>query len=120
MKVWCKGNEPVRVGSKVLCNYEEGSRFDGVLEPVGIVIGHDGSIPEAKPWIVLTRFLNSERCDFNFFLEGDLKVLGGYDSPEEYMSAIEGIVGGAPPQYLNMLLSDMHGTFGKVHEELEK
>ena len=54
MSVWCKGDEPVRVGSKVLCNYERIHHFKGILEPIGIVIGHDGSTAESKPWIVLT------------------------------------------------------------------
>ena len=36
---WCKSDEPVRVGCKVLCNYEGRGHFKGILEPVGIVIG---------------------------------------------------------------------------------
>lgn len=118
MRVWCKGDEPVRVGSKVLCNYERRRQFKDILEPIGIVIGHDGSTPEARPWIVLTRSLASGGWDFNFFCECDLKVLGGYDSLEECMSVVEGIAE-KPTQYLNMMLREVHGQFRKVHKELE-
>lgn len=41
--VWSKGDEPVRIGSKVLCNYEGREDFEGKLEPVGVVVySHTG------------------------------------------------------------------------------
>ena len=115
---WCKGDEPVRVGCKVLCNYEVRRHFKGILEPVGLVIGHDGSTIESKPWIVLTRSLITGDCDYNFFCEEDLKVLDYYDSTEGLWVAIEDV---APirSNYLNLLLGEVNGQFGKVHKELE-
>ena len=116
--VWSKGDEPVRVGSKVLCNYEVRRHFNGILEPVGIVIGHDGSSPENKPWIVLTKSLITGDYDYNYFCEDDLKVLDYYDSAEGLWVAIEDIAP-SPSHYLNLLLSNTREQFGKVHKELE-
>lgn len=119
MSVWCKGNEPVRVGSKVLCNYEGMRRFRGILEPIGIVIGNDGSPIEFKPWIVLTGTIITDDYDYNYFIEDDLKVLGSYDSVEGLWEAIEDIAP-SPRHDLNLLLSETRNQFGKVHKELEK
>lgn len=118
MSVWCKGNEPVRVGSKVLCNYEGRRHFKGILEPVGLVIGHDGSTIESRPWIVLTRSVITDDYDYNYFCEDELKVLDYYDTAEGLWVAIEDV---APirSNYLNLLLGDVKGQFGKVHKELE-
>ena len=115
---WCKGDEPVRVGCKVLCNYESRRHFEGILEPVGLVIGHDGSSPENKPWIVLTRSVITGDCDYNFFCEEDLKVLDYYDSAEGLWVAIEDV---APirSSHLDLLLGEVNGQFGRVHKELE-
>ena len=115
---WCKGDEPVRVGCKVLCNYESRGHFKGILEPVGLVIGHDGSSPENKPWIVLTRSVITGDCDYNFFCEEDLKVLDYYDSAGGFWVAIEDV---APirSSHLDLLLGEVNGQFGRVHKELE-
>lgn len=117
-QVWSKGDEPVRVGSKVLCNYEVRRHFKGILESVGIVIGHDGSAIESKPWIVLTRSLITDDYDYNCFCEDDLKVLDYYDSVEGLWVAIEDL---APirTKHLNLLLGNVNVQFGRVHEELE-
>lgn len=117
--VWSKGDEPVRVGSKVLCNYEGMRRFKGILEPIGLVIGHDGSSAESKPWIVLTETIITDDYDYNYFYEDDLKVLGNYDSFEGLWVTIEDIAP-SPRHDLNLLLSETRNQFGKVHKELEK
>ena len=117
--VWSKGDEPVRVGSKVLCNYERRDYFKGILEPIGIVIGHDGSDIASKPWIVLTRTIITDGYDYNYFIEDDLKVLGNYDSVEGLWEAIEDMAP-SPRHDLNLLLSETRNQFGKVHKELEK
>ena len=118
VSVWSKGDEPVRVGSKVLCNYEVRHHFEGVLEPVGIVVGHDGSTIEDKPWVVLTRFLVTGDYDYNYFCEEDLKVLDYFDSAEGLLVAIEDVAP-TPSASLNRLLRSVSGQFGKLHKELE-
>ena len=115
---WCKGDEPVRVGCKVLCNYESRGHFKGILEPVGLVIGHDGSNTESRPWIVLTRCLITDDYGYNYFCEDDLKVLDYYDSAEGFWVAIEDVAP-TPSMHLNLLLGEVNGQFGKVHKELE-
>lgn len=80
MSVWCKGNEPVRVGSKVLCNYEGRRDFESSLEPVGVVVHHDGSASSHRPWVVLVKRTSGVGYDYNYFVEGELKVLDNYDS----------------------------------------
>lgn len=116
--IWSKGDEPVRVGSKVLCNYEGREDFKGKLEPVGVVIHHDGSASGHRPWVVLVKLTSGVGCDYNYFVEDELKVLDNYDSVEGLLLAIEGI---APTRshYLNLLLSNTRDQFGKVHKELE-
>lgn len=118
MRTWCKGDEPVRVGSKVLCNYEGREDFEGKLEPVGVVVHHDGSASSHRPWIVLVKRISGVGWDHNYFVEGELKVLDNYDSAEGFLLAVEDI---APTKsiYLNILLAEVHDQFGKVHRELE-
>ena len=117
--VWSKGDEPVRVGSKVLCNYSEDSFLADNLEPVGVVIGHDGSHARHSPWVVLTNFLNGKDHDYNYFVEWDLKVLGNYDSPEDVLEASRQLCGGEPTGGIKDYLLDISDQFGKVHKELE-
>lgn len=119
VRVWCKGDEPVRVGSKVLCNYEGNPTRAGMLEPVGVVIWHDGSRAGLAPWAVLTKFLNGKGFDYNYFGGGDLKVLDNYDSEEDILSASRDICMGEPTGVINHILSDLSTQFGKVHKELE-
>ena len=116
--VWSKGDEPVRVGSKVLCNYGSRRHFKGILEPIGLVIGHDGSTTESRPWIVLARSVITDGYDYNYFCEDELKVLDYYDSAEGFWVAIEDVAP-TPSNYLNLLLGNVNSQFGKVHKELE-
>lgn len=116
--IWTKGDEPVRVGSKVLCNYEGREDFEGKLEPVGVVVYHDGSASIHRPWVVLVKRTSGVGCDYNYFVEDELKVLDNYDSVEGLCVTIEDI---APSRshYLNLLLGNTRDQFGKVHKELE-
>ena len=118
MSVWCKGDEPVRIGSKVLCNYEGREDFEGELEPVGVVVHHDGSASSHRPWVVLVKRTSGVGYDYNYFVEGELKVLGNYDSVEGLLLVVEDI---APTRnrYLNTVLTEVREQFGKVHKELE-
>lgn len=117
--VWSKGDEPVRVGSKVLCNYEGRDGYAERLEPIGIVIGHDGSSEIAYPWVVLTRELGGVGYDYNYFMEKDIKVLDDFDSDQCTLGAALTICGGEARGMLKRFLSDLTKDFGKVHEELE-
>lgn len=119
MSVWCKGDEPVRVGSKVLCNYEGRDGYAERLEPIGIVIGHDGSSEMAYPWAVLVRRLDGAGYDYNYFTELDLKVLDDFDSDQCALGAALTICGGEVRGMTKVFLSDLTKDFGKVHEELE-
>ena len=119
MSVWCKGDEPVRVGSKVLCNYEGRDGYADRLEPIGVVIGHDGSSEMSYPWVVLTRKLDGTGYDYNFFTEPDIKVLDYFDSAECTLGAALTICGSEGRGMLKRFLSDLTKNFGKVHEELE-
>lgn len=119
MSVWCKGDEPVRVGSKVLCNYGDREGYADRLEPIGVVVGHDGSREMSYPWVVLVRTLDGSGYDYNYFCEDQLKVLGDYDSVEGFCVAIEDVTP-SPRHDLNLLLSETRNQFGKVHKELEK
>ena len=118
VSVWCRGDEPVRVGSKVLCNYECRDGYADRLEPIGIVVGHDGSPERNYPWVVLARNLDGIGYDCNYFCEDELKVLDYYDSAEGFWVVIEGVAP-TPSNYLNLLLGNVNGQFGKVHKELE-
>lgn len=116
--IWSKGDEPVRVGSKVLCNYEGREDFEGKLEPVGVVVHHDGSSSGCRPWVVLVKRTSGVGCDYNYFVEDELKVLDNYDSVEGLLLVIEDITP-TRSMYLNIVLSEVHEQFGKVHRELE-
>ena len=115
---WCKGDEPVRVGSKVLCNYEGRDGYAERLEPIGIVVHHDGSASSHRPWVVLVKRTSGVGHDYNYFVDGELKVLDNYDSVEGLLFAIEDI---APTRsrYLNIVLTGVREQFGRVHKELE-
>ena len=117
--IWTKGDEPVRVGSKVLCNYEGRDGYAERLEPIGIVIGHDGSSEASCPWVVLVRKLDGTGYDYNYFAEPDIKVLDDFDSDQCTLGAALTICGGEARGMLKRFLSDLTKGFGKVHEELE-
>lgn len=117
--IWSKGDEPVRVGSKVLCNYEGNPARSGMLEPIGIVIGHDGSSDMCHPWVVLVRKLDGTGYDYNYFTESGIKVLDHFDSAQCTLGAALTICGGEAGGMTKAFLSDLTKDFGKVHEELE-
>ena len=118
-ETWCKGDEPVRVGSKVLCNYEGRDGYAERLEPIGIVIGHDGSSEKNYPWIVLVRKLHGTGYDYDFFTESGIKVLDYFDSAEYTLGAALDICGGGAGGILELCLSNLKESFGKVHKKLE-
>lgn len=120
VSVWCKGDEPVRVGSKVLCNYDDRDGYAEVLEPIGIVVGHDGTSKLSYPWVVLAKKLDGVGYRCNFFVESELKVLGNFDSAEDVLGVALDISGGGARGALKACLSKIKKSFGKVHEELEK
>lgn len=117
--VWSKGDEPVRVGSKVLCNYEGRDGYAERLEPIGIVIGHDGESEMSSPWVVLVRKLDGAGYDYNYFTESDIKVLDDFDSGQCTLGAALTICGGEARGMTKVFLSDLTKNFGKVHKELE-
>ena len=119
MRIWCKGDEPVRVGSKVLCNFGGRDGYAERLEPIGIVIGHDGSSEASCPWVVLVRTLDGAGYDYNYFAEPDIKVLDHFDSAQCTLGAALTICGGEAWGMTKTFLSDLTKNFGKVHEELE-
>ena len=119
VSVWCEGDEPVRVGSKVLCNYEGRDGYAERLEPIGIVVGHDGSSEECNPWVVLVKKLDGTGYDYNYFTEPDIKVLDDFDSAQCTLSAALAICGGEERGMVKIFLSDLTKNFGKVHKELE-
>lgn len=118
--VWSKGDEPVRVGSKVLCNYVGRDGFAERLEPIGVVVGHDGSTEMGYPWAVLVRRLDGAGYDYNYFIESEIKVLGDFDSAQCTLDAALTICGGEARGMVRRFLSDLTKNFGKVHKELEK
>lgn len=119
MSVWCKGDEPVRVGSKVLCNYKGRDGYAERLEPIGVVVGHDGSPDMSYPWAVLVRKLDGTGYDYNYFTEQDIKVLDHFDSAKCTLGAALTICGGEERGMVKRFLSDLTKDFGKVHKELE-